>query len=136
MEVIGLRGAPQKTLLALKEALKGVVLPEAVVTYITDWQDQRGEARFAIFVRQGRRRILSMDAFGPRFGAEGEAALEEMTQWFLERGVTLFREAVVSPSEYGALFELEERALEQQIEASGNPADPLLYLKRGFTSHT
>jgi len=136
MEIVGLRGAPQKTLLALKEALKGVDFPEAVVTYITDWQDQRAQARFAIFVGQGRHRILSLDAFGPRFGAEGDAALREITLWFIERGVTEFKEAVVAPSEYAALFELDDREAQKRIAASANPTDPMLYIKRGFTSRT
>jgi len=136
MEVVGLRGAPQKTLLALKEALKGVDFSKATVTYITDWQDQRANARFAIFVREGKHRILSLDAFGPRFGAAGDAALREITLWFIERGVTDFKEAVVAPSEYAALFELEDQELERLIEATGNPTDPVLYIKREFTSRT
>jgi hypothetical protein len=136
MEIVGLRGAPQKTLLALKEALKGVDFSEATVTYITDWQDQRANARFAIFVREGKHRILSLDAFGPRFGAAGDAALREITLWFIERGVTDFKEAVVAPSEYAALFELEDQELERLIEATGNPTDPVLYIKREFTSRT
>lgn len=136
MEIVGLRGAPQKTLLALKEALKGVDFSEATVTYITDWQDQRANARFAIFVREGKHRILSLDAFGPRFGAAGDAALREITLWFIERGVTNFKEAVVAPSEYAALFELEDEEALKRIAASANPTDPMLYIKREFTSRT
>jgi hypothetical protein len=136
MEVVGLRGAPQKTLQALKEALKGVDFPEAVVTYLTDWQDQRAQARFAIFVRQGKHRTLSRDAFGPRFGLEGDAALREITLWFIERGVTDFKEAVVAPSEYAGLFELEDEEAHKLIIACANPTDPMLYIKREFTSRT
>ncbi len=136
MEVVGVRGAPQKTLLALKEALKGVDFPEAAVTYITDWQDQRANARFAIFMREGKHRILSLDAFGPRFGAAGDAALREITLWFIERGVTEFKEAVVAPSEYAALFELDDGEAQKQIATSANPTDPMLYIKREFTSRT
>lgn len=134
MEIVGLRGAPQETLRALKEALKGIDFPEAVVTYITDWQDQRARARFAVFVRQGKHRVLSRDAFGPRFGLEGDAALKELTLWFIERGVTEFREAVIPPSEYAALFELEAEEAQKLIVASSNPTDPALYVKREFTS--
>lgn len=134
MELVGLRGAPQETLSDLKEALKGVDFPEATVFYITDWQDQRAQARFAIFVRQGRHRILSLDAFGPRFGPPGDAALKELTLWLLERGVTDFKEAVIAPSEYAALFELEDAEAEKLIQAAANPTDPMLYIKREFTS--
>lgn len=136
MEVVGLRGAPQKTLQALKEALKGVDFPEAVVTYLTDWQDQRAQARFAILVREGPHRVLSLDAFGPKFGTEGDTALKEITLWFIERGVTDFKEAVVAPSEYAAFFELDEEEANKLIVASANPTDPMLYIKREFTSRT
>lgn len=134
MEIIGLRGAPQETLRALKEALKGVSFPEALAIYITDWQDQRAQARFALFVRQGKHRVLSRDAFGPRFGLEGDAALKDLTLWLIERGVTDFKEAVVAPSEFAALFELEAEEAQKLIMASANPTDPMLYIKREFTS--
>ncbi len=134
MELVGLRGAPRETLRALKEALKGVDFPEAVAIYLTDWQDQRAHARFAIFVRQGKHRVLSRDAFGPRFGTEGDAALKDITLWLIERGVTEFREAVIAPSEYAALFELDDEEANKLIVASANPTDPALYVKREFTS--
>lgn len=134
MEIVGFRGAPQETLRAFKEALKGVNLPEAVVVYLTDWQDQRAKARFAVFVRQGKHRILSLDAFGPRFGPEGDAALREITLWFIKRGVTEFKEAIIAPSEFAALFELEKEETQKRIMASANPTDPALYVQRAFTS--
>lgn len=134
MELVGIRGAPQETLSALKEALKGVDFAQAVVNYLTDWQDQRAKARFAIFVREGKHRVLSLDAFGPAFGTEGDSALREITLWFIERGVTDFKEAVIAPSEYAALFELEEEEINKLIIASANPTDPMLYVKRDFTS--
>ncbi|MCX7783337.1 MAG: DUF3197 domain-containing protein [Meiothermus sp.] len=134
MELVGIRGAPQETLSALKEALKGVDFTQAVVSYLTDWQDQRAKARFAIFVREGKHRVLSLDAFGPRFGPQGDAALKEITLWFIERGVTDFKEAVIAPSEYGALFELDDEEANKLIVTSANPTDPMLYVKREFTS--
>jgi len=136
MELVGARGAPTKTLSALKESLKGVDFAEAVVNYLTDWQDQRAKARFAIFVYQGTHRVMSLDAFGPRFGSEGDSALREITLWFIERGVTDFKEVVIAPSEYSALFELEGQEATKRIMASANPADPMLYIKREFTSRT
>ncbi|RDI96273.1 DUF3197 domain-containing protein [Meiothermus sp. QL-1] len=127
MEIVGVRGAPQETLDALKEALRGVDFSQAVVTYITDWQDQRSQARYAVFVREGRHRVLGLDAFGPRFGAEGEAALEALTRWLLERGVSEFREAIIPPSRYAALFKLDEDELLKTLLATANPADPALF---------
>lgn len=134
MELVGIRGAPTETLSALKESLKGVDFTQAVVNYLTDWQDQRAKARFAIFVREGTHRVLSLDAFGPAFGTEGDSALREITLWFIERGVTDFKEVVIAPSEYAALFELEEEKTNKLIIASANPTDPMLYVKRDFTS--
>lgn len=128
MEIVGLRGAPQESLSALKEALRRVNFPEAVVTYITDWQDRRDQARYAVYVREGARRVLSLDAFGPRFGPQGVKALDALTRYFLEQGVSEFREAVVPPSRFAALFRLEEDELAKVLLAAANPADPSLYL--------
>lgn len=134
MELVGIRGAPTETLSALKESLKGVDFAEAVVNYLTDWQDQRAKARFAIFVREGTHRVLSLDAFGPRFGTEGDSALREITLWFIERGVADFKEAVIAPSKYSALFELEAGEAAMLIAACANPTDPMLYIKQEFAS--
>lgn len=136
MELVGVRAAPKETWEALKHALRGFELDEATVTLVTDWQDHRASARYAVFVREGRRRVLTLDAFGPRFGAVGDDTLRELVNWFLEQGVDIdnFREAVLPPSEYSALFELDEDQAGQVLAASANYADPVLYIKRGFAS--
>jgi hypothetical protein len=136
MELVGVRAAPHETWEALKVALKGVKFDEAVVTLITDWQDHRATARYAVYVREGKHRVLSFDAFGPRFGKAGDDTLRELVNWFLEHGVDVdnFRESVLPPSEYSALFELGEVEANQVLSASANYADPLLYIKRGFAS--
>ncbi len=134
MELVGTRGSPHETFADLKEAVKGTHFDGAVVTLVTDWQDQRKNARFAVFVRQGPHRVLSLDAFGPRFGPEGDQTLREMVQWFQERGVTHFYESVFPPSEYAALFEMDSDEADHLLVATANPADPLLYIKRGFAS--
>lgn len=129
-----MRAAPNKTLADLKEALKGVDFPEAVVTLITDWQDQRKNARYAVFVRQGKHRVLSLDAFGPRFGPGGDDALADLVKWFQERGTSHFYESVFPPSEYAALFEIDGDEANSLLIANANPTDPVLYIKRGYTS--
>lgn len=134
MELVGTRGAPRETLADLKDALKGLSFDQAVVTLVTDWQDQRKNARYAVFVRDGSRRVLTMDAFGPRFGPEGDDALREMVEWFQARGVTHFYESVFPPSEYSSLFELDGAEANALLVATANPADPLLYIRRGYTS--
>lgn len=127
MEVIGVRGAPRQTLEALKEALKGARFPDLIVTFVTDWQDQRKKARYAVFVRGGKNSVLSMDAFGPAFGPEGDRALTELVHWLQDKGVHRWYESVIPPSEYAALFELEPDAVYRQLTANANPSDPTLY---------
>lgn len=129
-----MRAAPNKTLADLKEALKGVDFPEAVVTLITDWQDQRKNSRYAVFVRQGKHRVLSLDAFGPRFGPEGDDTLADLIKWFQERGTSHFYESVFPPSEYSALFEMDGDEANNILVANANPTDPVLYIKKGYTS--
>ncbi|WP_117238234.1 DUF3197 domain-containing protein [Thermus sediminis] len=126
MERIGLRGAPRVTLEALKEALKGIRLPEAKVYLITDWQDRREEARYALLVHGGKRGLLTPDAFGPAFPG-GEEALAELVALLLERGARKFYEAVVSPGEMGALLDLPPGELLSRINAIANPTDPHIY---------
>ncbi|PZA07882.1 MULTISPECIES: DUF3197 domain-containing protein [unclassified Meiothermus] len=134
MEVIGLRGAPQHTLEALQEALKGARFPELIVTFVTDWQDQRNKARYAVFVRSSKHSLLTMDAFGPAFGPEGDQALSELVHWLEEKGVHKWYESVVPPSEYAALFETDPDEVHRQLVANANPSDPALYTHRGYTS--
>jgi hypothetical protein len=55
-------------------------------------------------------------------------ALDALTRYLLEQGVNEFREAVVPPSRYAALFKLEEDELAKLLVAAANPADPSLYL--------
>ena len=136
MELVGIRAVPVETLEAVKHAVRGLKFDEAIVTLVTDWQDHRSTARFAVYVREGKHRVLSFDAFGPKFGKLGDNTLRELVQWFLEHGVDIdnFREAVLPPSEYSALFELEDNQANLVLSSSANYADPLLYIKRGFAS--
>lgn len=129
MERVGLRAAPRLTLEALKEALKGVRFPEAKVYLITDWQDKRDQARYALLLHTGKKDLLVPDAFGPAFPG-GEEALSELVAFLLERGARKFYEAVVSPGEMTALLDLPPEALLARVNAIANPADPGLYLKR------
>lgn len=59
MERIGLRASPKLTLEALQEALKGVRFPEAKVYLITDWQDRRHQARYALLIHGGKKDLLT-----------------------------------------------------------------------------
>ena len=101
MERVGLRAAPKLTLKALEEALRGVRLPEAKVYLITDWQDRRDRARYALLIHGGKKDLLTPDAFGPAFPG-GEEALAELMALLLKGGARRFYEAVVSPGEMTA----------------------------------
>lgn len=129
MERVGLRASPRTTLEALKEALKGVRFPEAKVYLITDWQDRRHQARYALLIHGGKKDLLTPDAFGPAFQG-GEEALSELVDLLLRLGAKRFYEAVVSPAEMTALLELPPEELVRRINAIANPTDPGIYLKR------
>lgn len=134
MEVIGIRGAPRETLEALQEALKGARFPDLIVTFVTDWQDQRKKARYAVLVRGGKHSVLTMDAFGPAFGPGGDQALAELVHWLQDKGVHKWYESVTPPSVYAALFEIDPEAVYRQLTANANPSDPTLYTHKGYTS--
>ncbi|MFN4071846.1 MAG: DUF3197 domain-containing protein [Thermus sp.] len=129
MERVGLRASPRLTLEALKEALKGVRFPEAKVYLITDWQDRRRLARYALLIHGGKKDLLTPDAFGPAFPG-GEEALSELVGLLLELGARKFCEAVVSPGELSGLLHLAPEELLRRINAIANPTDPGIYLKR------
>ncbi|WP_243093715.1 DUF3197 domain-containing protein [Thermus thalpophilus] len=129
MERVGLRAAPRLTLKALEEALRGVRLPEAKVYLITDWQDRRDKARYALLLHGGKKDLLVPDAFGPAFPG-GEEALAELVRLLLQGGARRFYEAVVSPGEMTALLDLPPEELVKRVVAVANPTDPGIYLKR------
>ncbi|WP_243027772.1 DUF3197 domain-containing protein [Thermus albus] len=129
MERIGLRGSPNLTLEALKEALKGVRISEAKVYLITDWQDRRHQARYALLIHGGKKDLLTPDAFGPAFPG-GEEALSELVGLLLRLGARKFYEAVVSPAELTALLGLPPEELIRRVNAIANPTDPGIYLKK------
>ncbi|WP_022798638.1 DUF3197 domain-containing protein [Thermus islandicus] len=129
MERVGLRSAPKATLEALKEALRGIRLPEAKVYLITDWQDRRDQARYALLVHTQRKDLLTPDAFGPAFPG-GEEALSELVALLLERGARRFYEAVVSPGELTALLGYPTEEVLRRVNAIANPTDPGIYLKQ------
>lgn len=126
---MGLRAAPRLTLKALEEALRGVRLPEAKVYLITDWQDRRDKARYALLLHGGKKDLLVPDAFGPAFPG-GEEALAELVRLLLQGGARKFYEAVVSPGEMTALLDLPPEELVKRVVAVANPTDPGIYLKR------
>ncbi|KGQ22283.1 DUF3197 domain-containing protein [Thermus filiformis] len=127
MERVGLRASPQATLKALEEALRGVRLQEAKVYLITDWQDRRDQARYAVLVHTPKKDVLSLDAFGPAFPG-GEEALARLLDFLRSQGASRFYEAVLPRSALYTLFEREDQEVLRAVMASANPADPGLYV--------
>ena len=123
---MGLRASPQATLKAIQEALRGVRLQDASVYLITDWQDQRDRARYAVLIHTPRRDILSMDAFGPAFPG-GEEALGRLLAFLQAQGARRFYETVLPRSALYTLFETEDSEALRLVMASANPLDPALF---------
>lgn len=132
--IVGTRGAPKATLSALKQALEGANPARLIVTLVTDWQDQRKHARYAVFIRGLPQPILSLDAFGPAFGPQGDQALHELVVDLLQRGVQHWYEAVLPPSEFAYLFTRDPEEIYPLLVAAANPSDPNLYILEGFAS--
>ncbi|SDE66360.1 Protein of unknown function [Thermus arciformis] len=124
-----MRAAPRASLEALKAALGGQKLSEAKVYLITDWQDRRDRARYALLLHGGKKDLLVPDAFGPAFPG-GEEALSELVGLLLERGARRFYEAVVSPGELTALLGYPSEEIVKRVNAIANPTDPGIYLKQ------
>ncbi len=126
LEPIGVRAAPRLTLEALTSALRGQRLGEARVFFITDWQDRRGEARYALLLQLGRRLYLTPDAFGPAF-LGGEEALAELLAFLEAQGARRLYEAIIPPGAWNRLYALPAEEVLAWIQALANPADPALY---------
>ena len=127
LEPTGLRGQPLATLEAVKAAAKHLDLRRAEVILLTDWQDRRERQRYAVFVHDRDRALLSEDAFGPQFGEPGTAALRELVRHLLDRGAANFKERVLPPHEFSRLLQDLPEDLVQQLNAGANPVDPLIY---------
>lgn len=125
---LGVVGAPQQTLRALEAALADLDLSGAALVLLTDRQGERGTARYAVLVRAGDAAYLTVDAFGPRFGADGTAALRDLARWALGRGVTNVRETVVNPPDFARVTREPDADEVRRLLAASNPSDPNIYL--------
>lgn len=128
LDPVGLRGAPLESLNAVKLALRGVTLIDATVTLIADWQGRRDSARYAVLVRDGSgRHIVSEDAFGGRYGADGVKALADLVTLLCDQGASNFKESILAPPEFTRLLEYPDAHNLQRIAANANPSDPEIY---------
>ncbi len=129
LDPIGLQGSPLETLSALQSAVKGFDLKHAIVTILSDWQDRRDTARYAVLIKSGERIALSEDAFGPRYGASGKRALEDLLEGLSAKGAINFKECVMAPHEFTRLLEYPDAHTILKITASANPASPAIWSK-------
>ena len=127
LDPVGLRGAPLESLNAMKLALRGVKLNDATVILIADWQDRRDQGRYAVLVRDGGSHVVSEDAFGGRYGADGVKALADLVTFLCEQGATNFKESVLAPHEFTRLLEYPDAHNLQRISANANPSDFEIY---------
>lgn len=129
LDAIGLQGSPLETLDAMQLALKNVDLKHAIVTVISDWQDRRDTARYAVLVKVGPKVALSEDAFGPRYGAVGKKALGDLLENLSLKGAINFKESVLAPHEFMRLLEYPDAHAILQLTANANPASPAIWSK-------
>ena len=129
LDPIGLQGSPTETLEAMHAALRNFDLKHAIVTIISDWQDRRDTARYAVLVRSGDKTALSEDAFGPRYGAAGKQALEQLLESLSSKGAINFKEAIIAPPEFSRLLEYPDAHAILKLISSANPASPAIWSK-------
>ena len=127
LDPIGTSGASMETLEEVKLAAKNFIFAQTTVTLITDWQDRRENARYAVMLHQGTKTILTNEAFGPRYGQAGKAALSSLVAWLLENGASNFKESILAPHEFARVLEDASPANLQRLAALANPSDPSIY---------
>jgi Protein of unknown function (DUF3197) len=127
LDPIGTAGASMETLEEVKLAAKNFVFAQTTVTLITDWQDRRENARYALMLHQGTKTILTNEAFGPRYGQAGKVALSSLIAWLLEKGASNFKESILSPHGFSRVLEDASPANLQQLTALANPSDASIY---------
>ena len=127
LEPVGFQGQPSATLEAFRAATKNLDLQHAEVIVITDWQDRRATARYAVLVHAQSKAVLSEDAFGPRYGVTGRTALRDLINGMHERGVVSFKERIIAPHEFSRMMEASPNGLVRSVNAGANPVDPRVY---------
>ena len=127
LDPIGTSGASMETLEEVKLAAKNFVFAQTTVTLITDWQDRRENARYALMLHQGTQTILTNEAFGPRYGQAGKVALSSLIAWLLEKGASNFKESILAPHEFARVLEDASPANLQRLAVLANPSDPSIY---------
>jgi hypothetical protein len=127
-ETLGTTGQPRETLAALVTPLKSLNAATTTVVLVTDWQGRRESAHYALFAHDKGQTVISADAFGPRYGATGVAALRELIESLQNRGAENFKEAILAPHEFNRLLDDPSKAMILRLLAIANPSDVALYV--------
>ena len=130
-EPIGVVGAPHETLNELTTYFEGVDLSGAMLILLTDTQGRRPDARYAILVHTPDLSVLTVDAFGPRFGTDGEQALRDAAAWARNHGIENVKETVVNTYDFNRVVREPDEAEVRRLIAAANPSDLGIYLVRG-----
>lgn len=130
-EPIGVVGAPHETLGELKAHFGATDLTGAMLILLTDTQGKRADARYAVMVHTPDLSVLTVDAFGPRFGADGEQALRDLAAWARAHGIENVKETVVNTYDFNRVVREPDEAEVRRLLAAANPSDLGIYLVRG-----
>ncbi len=126
---LGVPGAPAETLNALTSRFTGSDLTGAHLILITDDQGKRETARYAALITTGGEAVLTVPAFGPRFGPDGTLALRELARWAREHGLENLKETVLNPSDFTRVVGEPDARDVAHLIAAANPSDLGIYLK-------
>ncbi len=125
---LGVLGAPAETLRALTDHFGDQDLTGAILVLVTDTQGKRDHARYAAVVHTKSETALTVDAFGPRFGEEGEGALRSLAGWARAAGIENVKETVISSYDFGRWLREPEEAEVNKLMAAANPSNLDIYL--------
>ncbi len=125
---LGLPGAPLETLSAVLERCARLTNPggPGQLVLVTDRQGQRDTAGYAALLVTGEHVIVTANAFGPRFGRPGMAALVQLMDWTQERGWPV-RETVLNASDFTRVIDEPDAAEIARLMAASSPSDPGIY---------
>lgn len=128
---LGVPGAPLETWEELKARLNDEDIRGARLVMVTDRQGDRPHAGYGVLLtlRRGdaEEGVVTVAAFGPRYGESGVQALTELITW-AHHNELILRETVLPSGDFTRfLAEPDEREVRALLAAS-NPADPGLYV--------
>lgn len=97
---------------------------------VTDSQGHRDHAAYGAVLVSGAGpdapRVVTVAAFGPRFGRAGTQALADLVNWAQEQDWPV-RETVLSPAAFTRVMDEPDDVEVGRLLAASNPSDPKIY---------